>query len=133
MNRVVRILACLPAAYLLANAMAWVLNPARAAERIGMSLLDETARGAQIGITGTYFLIGAVVALVGAWKARPSWLFVAALLPGATAAMRLLAWGNHEAALATPSILAEAMMATVLLLAAWWLRRERAGNPAASP
>lgn len=128
MNRVVRILACLPAAYLLANAMAWVLNPERAAVRIGMALLDESARGAQISITGTYFFIGALLALVGAWKAQPSWLFAAALLPGATAGLRLLAWGNHAAALATSSLLADLLMAAVLLLAAWWLRRERASD-----
>ena len=112
--------------------MAWVLNPSRAAERIGMSLLDEAARGAQIGITGTYFLIGALLALIGAWKAAPSWLIAATVVPGATAGLRLLAWGNHEAALATPSLLADLLMATVLLLAAWWLRRERASDAAAS-
>ena len=30
-----------------------------------MALLDESARGAQIGITGTYFLIGALLASGG--------------------------------------------------------------------
>ncbi len=109
--------------------MAWVLNPVRAADRIGMSLLDEAGRGAQIGITGTYFLIGALLAFVGACRAQPGWLFTAAILPGATAALRLLAWGNHDAALATPSLAADSLMATTLLLAAWWLRREDR-NPA---
>lgn len=105
--------------------MAWLLNPARAAERVGMSLLDETARGAQIGITGTYFLIGALLAFIGAWKAQPGWLFAAALLPTATAALRLLAWGSHDATLATPSLTADLLMAAALLFATWWLRRER--------
>ena len=126
MNRVVRILACLPGAYLLANAMAWVLNPARAAERVGMSLLDETARGSQIGITGAYFLVGALLAFVGAWKAQPGWLFAAALVPGTTAGLRLLAWGNYDATLATPSLTADLLMAATLLLATWWLRRDQA-------
>ena len=125
MNRVVRILACLPGAYLLANAMAWVLNPNRAAERVGMSLLDEAGRGAQIGISGTYFLIGALLALVGAWKAQPGWLFAAALVPGATAGLRLLAWGNYDATLAAPSLSADLLMTATLLFATWWLRRER--------
>lgn len=123
MNRVVRILACLPGAFLLANGMAWVLNPARAAERIGMPAPVAETLGSQLGMAGAYFVVGAALAFIGAWKGRPGWLFAAAAMPGLSAALRLLAWGNHGAALPTQLVAGDALMAVVLLGAAWWLRQ----------
>lgn len=123
MNRVVRILACLPGAFLLANGMAWVLNPVRAAERVGLPPPAADTLGSQLGMAGAYFVVAAALAFIGAWKGRPGWLLAAAAMPGLSAALRLLAWGNHGAALPAHLVTGDGLMAAVLLGAAWWLRR----------
>jgi len=113
-----RIVAALPGLMLLLLGFRWVTDPAAAAEGLGMPLLEGAGRSTQIGDFGSFFLVGFLMVLMGVWTLRREWLLAPALLLGGAAVMRTVAFAVHDAPFATGSIVAEVIMAGMLVAAA---------------
>ncbi len=113
-----RIVAALPGLMMLFLGVGWVTDPAGAAEGLGMPLLEGAGRSTQIGDFASFFLAGFVMVLMGVWTLRREWLLAPALLLGGAASMRTMAFAFHDAPFATASIVAEVIMAGMLVAAA---------------
>lgn len=100
-------------------AVNWIVNPAGAAEGLGMPLLDGIARSSQVGDFTSFFVCVSAFAIWGAWKMSASWVSASAALLIAAALFRTLAWLIHGADFATSSIVAEIVMSALLLYAAF--------------
>jgi hypothetical protein len=96
----------------------WIVAPAAAAEGLGMPLLDGVGRSTQIGDIGAFFLSLGILTLLGAYRSSPHWLRAAALLIGAVAVLRTLAWLLHGAPFTAVFIAVEVVVAGLLLFAA---------------
>ena len=113
-----RIAAAVLGALFTLQGLGWLLLPARAAEGLGMPLLDGLGRSTQIGDLAAFFLVLGASTLLGVWRQRPVLLRVAAGLLGAAALGRTLAWALHGADFAGSFIAIELVAAAVLLAAA---------------
>lgn len=102
----------------LANAIGWIVDPASAAEGLGMPLLEGVGRSTQIGDVGALFVASAGLILVGSLRENASLLRAAALLLGSAAVLRTIAWIAHGAAFAPVFIGAEVAASTLLLVTA---------------
>ena len=118
MRSPLRIVTMLLGAFFALQGLGWIFDPARAAEGLGMPLLDGLARSTQVGDLAAFFLAIGVTALVGSRPGRARLLLVPAGVLGGTALMRTLAWLLHDAAFAGTFIAVEAVCAALLLLAA---------------
>ena len=96
----------------------WILDPATAAEGLGMPLLDGLARSTQVGDLTSFFLALGVMSLLGALRENGTWLLASAGLLGGAAVMRTLAWAIHGADFATEFIAVEAVLAITLVVIA---------------
>lgn len=123
MRSPLRIAATVLGALFALQGLGWLLLPARAAEGLGMPLLDGLGRSTQIGDLAAFFLVLGATAALGAWRGRPVLLHVAAGLLGAAALGRTLAWALHGAAFAGAFIAIEVVAAAVLLATAGQARR----------
>ena len=103
----------------------WLLLPARAAEGLGMPLLDGMGRSTQIGDFAAFFLVGGITMLLGSRPGRASWLRFPAALIGGAAVTRSLAWLLHGADFAALFITVE--VGTFVLL---WYAAGRLDAPA---
>lgn len=124
MQRWIRIGTALVGVLFLVQALAWMVDPAQAAEALGMPLLDGVGRSSQVGDTAAFFLGLGVLPLLGAYTRERQWIQGAALLLGAAALMRLLAWAAHDAAFATDFIAVELVLCGALLYSARRLEPE---------
>ena len=113
-----RILSGLVGLLMLVTAVGWMTDPASAAAGLGMPLLDGLGRSTQIGDFTSFFVAVAGFSLYGAWKESPHWVTSAAIVLLLAAVFRTLAWLMHGAAFATPQIVAEVVLAAVLLFSA---------------
>jgi hypothetical protein len=113
-----RIAATVLGALFALQGLGWLLLPARAAEGLGMPLLDGLGRSTQIGDLAAFFLALGATTLLGVWRRRPVLLQVAAGLLGAAALGRTLAWALHGAPFAGAFVAVEVAAAAVLLAAA---------------
>ena len=127
----VRVLAAMPALIFLGSGIQWILDPAAAAEGLGMPLLDGIGASSQIGDIGALFLGGAAIMFWAQLPGRASWFYPAAILLGTAAAMRLLSWILGHADFAMAFIAIEVLMAGVLIAAAQTLERGAKPSPAA--
>jgi len=100
---------------MLLNALGWMIRPEATAKSLGMPLLDGLARSTQIGDLGSFFLTAGITILLGVWKQERIWLYCGAMLLGATAVIRTLAWAAHGAELATGFIIPEIVMLAIVL------------------
>ena len=100
------------------SGMGWLVDPTRAAARLGMPLLDGLARSTQIGDLSTFFLTAGVTMLAGTRPGRARLLYVPAALIGGAAVTRTIAWALHGAAFATLFIPVEVTTGALLLMAA---------------
>ena len=116
---VLRVIAGLIGALFLAQTVGWIMDPATAAEGLGMPLLDGLARSTQVGDFTSFFLAMGSMAMLGAIRSNGTWLRASAVLLGGAAVMRTLAWAVHDADLATEFIAIEAVTAIVLLAIAF--------------
>ena len=103
----------------------WLLLPARAAEGLGMPLLDGLGRSTQIGDFAAFFLVGGIAMLLGSRPGRARWLRFPAALIGGAAVTRSLAWLLHGADFAALFITVE--IGTFVLL---WYAAGRLDAPA---
>ena len=115
---ILRIVAGLIGGLFLLQALAWMIDPAGAAEALGMPLLDGLARSTQVGDFTSFFLALGAMGLIGALRMSGTWLRAGAMLLGGAAVMRTLAWAIHEAAFATEFIIIEAVAAATLVFIA---------------
>jgi hypothetical protein len=110
-------------AFFTLQGLLWLLAPARAAESLGMPLLDGLGRSTQIGDFAAFFLAAGIAMLAGSRPGRAEALAFPALLLGLAAGTRTLAWLLHGADFATTFIVVEVVTALVLARAARQLDR----------
>lgn len=96
----------------------WLVAPARAAEALGMPLLDGLARSTQIGDLAAFFLLAGGTMVWGARPGRGALLYVPAALFACAALGRTVAWLAHGAELAALFIVVELTAAALLAAAA---------------
>ena len=118
MRSALRIVTMLLGAFFALQGLTWIFDPARAAEGLGMPLLDGLARSTQVGDFAAFFLAIGGTALLGSRPGRARLLLVPAGVLGGAALMRILAWLMHDAAFAGTFIAVELVSAALLLLAA---------------
>ena len=123
MQRTIRIVAAVPGVLFAIQGLNWILDPAAAAEGLGMPLLEGVGRSTQIGDLGTFFFAMSAMILVGVVRLEPRWLRVAAMLVGGAAVMQTLAWAFHGAAFAAQFITIEVVVAALLFFSASRLQR----------
>ena len=108
---------------MIVNGLNWLVDPAAAAEGLGMPLLDGAGRSTQIGDLSSFFLVTGTLAAMGTYRGQVHWLYGAALLLGLAAVGRTLSWLLHGAPLVAP-IAFEVVCTAVLLAGASRLPRE---------
>ena len=121
-----RVVATIPGGVLLFLGVGWLIDPASAADGLGMTLADGLGRSSQIGGLGAYFLASSAIVFIGAWTIRTEWLLAAALLVSGAAVMRTVAFAVHDAPFATAAIVVEVVMAGMLVVSSRALSRRRA-------
>ena len=124
MKIVLRILVTLPALLFIAMGLRWGVDPAGAAQGLGMTLLEGAGRSSQIGDVGGMFLSMGVMMLIALFTANRAWFLAPALLLSLIAVYRVVAFLVHDAALATDSIAVEVIVTAVLLAASFKLARQ---------
>lgn len=113
-----RILAGLVGFFFLAQGVNFLLAPAKAAEGLGMPLLDGIGRSTQVGdISGVFFTI-AILCGIGIAQQSPHGPRAAGILLSTIAVARILAWAVAGAAFATVPIAVEFVTAGILFFAA---------------
>ena len=118
-----RILAGLVGLLLASTAVTWIVDPTAAALSLGMPLLDGVGRSTQIGDLSSFFVGGTILCFIGAIREQGHWLQAVALLLTLTAIFRTLAWAVHGAAFTTVFIVAEIVMAAILLFSAMQMNK----------
>jgi hypothetical protein len=115
---VLRVIVGLFGVVFLFNAIGFLLTPVETAASLSMELLDDVGRSSQVGDIGGFFLGTGAMLLIGAYQKSAFWLRAAAVMVGAVALMRILAWLIPDAAFATNFILIEVVITGLALFAA---------------
>ena len=102
---------------MIVNGLNFLVDPAAAAEGLGMPLLDGEGRSTQIGDLSAFFLATGTLAAMGTYRGQFHWLYGAALLLGLAAVGRTLSSVLHGAPL-VPAIAFEVVCTIVLLVGA---------------
>lgn len=123
-----RILAGLVGLVLASTGVTWIIDPTAAALSLGMPLLDGIGRSTQIGDMSSFFVGGTILCFVGAIRQQGHWLQATALLLTLTAIFRTLAWAVHGAEFTTTFIVAEVVMAAILLFSAMQMNKAPAAE-----
>ena len=113
-----RILAGLVGFFFLAQGVNFLLSPAKAAEGLGMPLLDGIGRSTQVGDISGVFLTIAILCGLGIAQQSPHEPRAAGILLATIAVARILAWALAGAAFATVPIAVEFVTAGILFFAA---------------
>ncbi|PLW82335.1 hypothetical protein CWI75_11245 [Kineobactrum sediminis] len=123
MTTTLRVFSALLGVIFTAIFLLWLLEPGRAAEALGMPLLEGVARNTQVGdFTAFFFALAAFIGL-GVVRQQPTWLWSASLVLGAAAVFRLSAAAMHDATLVLSSVIIEGVGAAILLAYASRLER----------
>jgi len=104
--------------FFLLQGITWLIDPAGAAEALGMPLLEGIGRSTQIGDSSGFFLCLGAFALFGAYRMQSAWLRAAGSLVGIVAITRTIAWAAHDAAFPVPFVAVEVVAGSLLFLAA---------------
>ena len=129
MTMVFRVLSALVGLMFLMTGINWIVDPASAAESLGMELLSGVGASTQIGDTSSFFLSMAVMIGLAQRVGQSHWFYPAAILVGTAAVTRTLAYLTGNAALGMQFIVPEIVMTAILLMAA----RTRSDEGAAAP
>lgn len=119
-----RVLSVLVGLMFLMTGINWIIDPASAAEGLGMELLQGVGASTQIGDLSSFFLSMAVMIGLAQRAGQRHWFYPAAMLVGTAAVTRTLAYLTGHAALGPQFIIPEILMTAILLLAA----RTRSGE-----
>ncbi len=117
LKRALRGFLFLPAIGFLVTGLRFAVAPAGAAKGLAMPLLDGAARSSQIGDVGALFLGMGLMILTALVTLERTWFIAPAILLFLVAALRILAWLFHGAALMMPMIVPEIVIGGLLLLA----------------
>ncbi len=124
LKKALRIFLFLPAIGFLVTGLRFAVEPAGAAKGLAMPLLHGAARSSQIGDVGALFLGMGLMILTALVTLKRTWFVAPAILLFLVAALRILAWLFHDAALMIPMIAPEIVVGGLLLLASTKLARE---------
>lgn len=124
MNKILRVIVVLPAILFVFIGLRWLVDPEGAAAALGMPLLEGIGRSSQMGDIGGFFLAGGIMILLGVITAKRAWFQAPALLLMTIAIFRILAWLLHDAALATPMIAVEVVLAVLFVFASSRLAKD---------
>jgi hypothetical protein len=113
-----RLIVTILGAFFALQGVVWLLAPARAAESLGMPLLDGIGRSTQVGDFAAFFLTAGIAMLIGSRPGRARVLLFPAAMIGGAALTRTLAWLLQGADFAAMFIFVEVVTAVVLYLAA---------------
>ena len=118
MNTVVRGITLVPGLLFLVLAIRWLVDPAGAADALGMELMTGMGLSSQMGDVGGFFLGGASMCFLSVATLNKTWLQAAALLASLAALYRVVGALAYGADFATAPILVELAMTGWLLYAA---------------
>lgn len=128
MRTILRYLPLLIGAIFAFSSIQWIVDPAAAAESLGMGLLTGVGASTQIGDIGAFFVCIAAMIGLGQRQGHSQWLLGAAMLLGAAAVMRTLAWLAGHADFAVDMIVPELLFSAIL----WGAARVRADEAAST-
>ena len=117
LKRVLRVVLALPAIGFLVTGLRFAVAPAGAAKGLAMPLLDGAARSSQIGDVGALFMGMGLMILTALTTLKREWFIAPAILLALVAVFRILAFLLHDAALLMDMIVAEVVIASLLVLA----------------
>jgi hypothetical protein len=117
LKRVLRVVLALPAIGFLVTGLRFAVAPAGAAKGLAMPLLDGAARSSQIGDVGALFMGMGLMILPALTTLKREWFIAPAILLALVAVFRILAFLFHDAALLVDMIVAEVIIASLLVLA----------------
>lgn len=113
---ILKVILLLPAILFIVNGLRWWVDPAGAAEQLGMPLLHGVGLSSQIGDLAAFFLLIGLFVLTGVVTGTRRWFFAPVALLVLAAVSRVLAWAVHDAALAVQLIVPELIMAALIWL-----------------
>ena len=116
-NDTLRTIVRIVGAFFAIQGLGWLLAPGRAAESLGMPLLDGIGRSTQVGDFAAFFLVAGLTAWLGAAPGRERLLQVPAALIGGAAITRTLAWALQGAGVAGAFIAIEVAVGLLFLFA----------------
>lgn len=119
-----QILAAVPGVPLVVNGVGFLVDPATAAESLGMPLLDGMGRSTQIGDFAAFFIASSILIFAGAARREWQWLGAGALILGLAALFRIAAFVLHGAPFAAMFIAVEIVITVWLMVFVVLFRRE---------
>jgi len=117
LKKALRIFLALPAIGFVVTGLRFAVAPAGAAKGLAMPLLDGAARSSQIGDVGALFMGMGLMILTALTTLKREWFIAPAILLALVAVFRVLAFLFHDAALLMDMIVAEVVIASLLVLA----------------
>lgn len=118
MKKGLRVISVLIGALAFLNAMRFAFMPARAAEGLGMPVLEGLGASTQLGDIGAFFLAVAVLIGLAQRRGQAGLLRAPAIMLGCAAVMRTLVFLTGHAAFAPQFIVPEVVLAGLLFAAA---------------
>jgi hypothetical protein len=113
-NKILRVITALPGILFVVTGVGWIVDPASAAAGVGMPLLEGVGRSTQIGDLGAFFLTMGLLILIGVTTLKRVWFYPPMMLLSLAAALRIIAWLVHGAALAGSMIAVEIVVTALL-------------------
>ncbi len=117
LKKALRIFLTLPAIGFVVTGLRFAVAPGGAAKGLAMPLLDGAARSSQIGDVGALFMGMGLMILTALTTLKREWFIAPAILLALVAVFRVLAFLFHDAALLIDMIVAEVVIASLLVLA----------------
>lgn len=117
LKRALAFVLVLPAIGFLVTGLRFAVAPAGAAKGLAMPLLDGAARSSQVGDVGALFMGMGLMILTALTTRKQEWFIAPAVLLALIAVFRTLAFLFHGAELLVNMIVAEVVIASLLVLA----------------
>ena len=122
---IIKVLVLLPAVLFIFTGVRWLVAPGDVAATVGLGLSEGLGRSSLIGDMAGFFLTLGSCMLIALITQRRAWYYPPIMLLAATALGRIIAWLIHDAALASPQIMVELVVAGILLAASRRLTQEQ--------
>jgi len=119
-----RLISGIIGAFMLLQALNWLLDPTSAAAGLSMSLLEGEGGNTQIGDFTSFFFTAGLMAVIGAYRNEHLWLYTTISLLGSAAVFRILAGAFHGTEYLTSAIIFEIVASLLLLLSARKIKSE---------
>ncbi len=108
----------LPALLFAFMGIGWLLDPATAAQNLGMPLLEGAGLSTQLGDFASFFIGLSAMMILGLVSQNKTYFYCAALLLFGSALFRTVAWLAHGASFETGSIAVEVIVGLLVMFAA---------------